>query len=185
MLVACCILAVVSAMAAPMMKNMLSFYRLSGDAHDVFNNLAVAKMRAASDFTKTRLYVDLAAKSARVEVWQKTGTPAWTAEAESTTLSQNDSFGYGGAITPPPNSQTTIGQAPACLNNSGVAIANTACVLFNSRGLPVDSTGSPTGTDAIYISDGATLYGITIAATGLPRLWRAEPIVAAPSWVLQ
>jgi len=185
MLVVCCIVAVVVAMAAPLMGNMMSYYRLSGDANNVFNILAVAKMRAASDFTKTRLYVDLSAKSARVEVWQKTSS-TWSAEAETTTLSQNDSFGYGIAVTPPPNTQGTIGQSSQCLNNAGTAIGSTACILFNSRGLPVDSTGTPIGTNAIYIKDNVnTVYGITVAATGLPRLWRAQPVAANPSWVLQ
>ena len=30
----------------------------------------------------------------------------------------------------------------ACKNNAGVDIANTACVMFNSRGVPIDSTGT-------------------------------------------
>jgi Tfp pilus assembly protein FimT len=185
MLVACCIIAVVAAMASPMMTNMLAYYRLSGDANNVFNTLAVAKMRAASDFTKTRLYVNISASSAHVEVWQKTSS-TWSTEAESTTLSSNDAFSYGIVTTPPPNTQGTIGQSAQCLNNAGTAIGGTACVLFNSRGLPVDTSGTPIGTNAIYLKDSTnTIYAITIAATGLPRLWRAQPIAASPSWVLQ
>jgi Tfp pilus assembly protein FimT len=185
MLVTCCIIAVVAAMATPLIGNMMSYYRLSGDANNVFNTLAVAKMRAASDFTKTRLYVDLSAESARVEVWDKTSS-TWSAEAETTTLSQNDAFGFGIATTPPANTQGTIGQSSQCLNNAGTAMSGTACVVFNSRGLPVDSSGTPIATNAIYIKDNVnTVYAITIAATGLPKLWRAQPVAASPTWVLQ
>jgi hypothetical protein len=85
-----------------------------------------------------------------------------------------------------PNTQGTVGQASQCLNNAGTAIGGTACIVFNSRGLPIDSTGAPIGTNAIYIKDNVnTIYAITVAATGLPKLWRAQPIAASPSWVQQ
>ena len=63
-------------------------------------------------------------------------------------------------------------------------VANTACIVFNSRGIPVDSTGSPYGNDAIYVTDGSAVYGITIAATGFIRTWRTL-YSAYPSWTLQ
>ena len=65
-----------------------------------------------------------------------------------------------------------------------VAVANTACIIFNSRGLPVDATGSPFGNDAIYITDSTAVYGITVAATGFVRLWRTN-YTSTPSWSLQ
>ena len=44
------------------------------------------------------------------------------------------------------------------------AIANTACIMFNSRGVPIDSTFAPTGDDALYVTDGMAVYGVTVAA---------------------
>jgi hypothetical protein len=76
----------------------------------------------------------------------------WTVEGGNTSLSSAVTFGYGSISSAPPP-QTTIGQAPACNDNAGNAIANTACIIFNSRGVPVDAAGAPTAIDAIYLTD--------------------------------
>ena len=84
----------------------------------------------------------------------------------------------------PLNTQAPIGQAPPCVTRLGAAIANTSCILFNSRGIPVDSAGAPpavgapTGNDAIYLTDGTAVFGVTISATGLIKLWRTNPRAA-------
>ncbi len=183
------IIGVISAIAVPMMKNTVGDFRLSGDARGLANATSLAKLRAASDFSQARLYVDLGAKSFHVETWNKTGA-AWAAEGGTTTLSMNDTFSFGVVGTAPPNSQATIGPASACVTAAGAAIGGTACILFNSRGIPVDpagappAVGAPTGNDAVYITDGTAVFGITLSATGLIKLWRTNP-TATPSWVLQ
>ncbi len=176
------VIGVISAIAVPMFGNAIANFRLSGDAHSVSNSLALAKMRAASNFSRVRLYVDVGSNSYHLESWNKTSSQ-WTVEGGSTYLSNNVSFGFGTVGTPPPNTQATIAQAPQCTDNAGVAIGNTACLMFNSRGVPIDSTFSPTAVDAVYLTDGTAVYGITVAATGMIRLWRTPP-VATPSWVV-
>ena len=114
---------------------------------------------------------------------------AWVTEGGTNMLSSTVSFSPGPVASPPPNTQTTIGQAPACLTSPAppavpAPIANTACVIFNSRGIPIDTTGSPTGLDAIYVTDGTAVYGITIAATGFIRTWQAN-YQSTASWTLQ
>ena len=175
------IVGVISAMAAPMMANTLGYFRLSGDARSVSNSAAVAKMRAASVFSRVRLYVDLSTNSHHIETWNKT-TSHWTAEGGSTSLSSRVSFSFGSVGTPPPNTQATIGQASACRDDMGVAIGNTACLMFNSRGVPIDSTFAPT-VDALYLTDGTAVYSVTVVATGMIRLWRTPP-VSTPTWVV-
>ncbi len=182
---------VIAAIAVPMMKNSLGDFRLSGDARGLTNAVSLAKLRAASNFSQTRLYVDLDAQSFHVETWQKTAVPAnWVTEGGIAKLSANDTFSFGAVGAAPLNTQATIGQASACVNNAGAVIGNTACVLFNSRGIPVDpagappAVGAPTGNDAVYITDGTAVYGVTISATGLTKLWRTNP-TATPSWALQ
>jgi len=49
------IIGALSAIAAPMFNNAIKSFRLSGDAHGVSNATAVAKMRAASDFSRVRV----------------------------------------------------------------------------------------------------------------------------------
>ena len=177
------LIGVIAAIAVPLFGNAIANFRLSGDARSVSNAAAVAKMRAASNFSRVRLYVELDTKQHHLQTWDKTALH-WTTEGGNTALSTGVSFSYGVVTTAPPNTQTTIGQAPACTDDAGVAIGNTACIMFNSRGVPIDSLYAPTGSDALYLTDGAAVYALTIAATGMLRTWRALP-VASPVWVPQ
>ena len=174
-------LAITSAMAAfalPTVGTTLRTFRISGDARGLSNSIAVTKIRAASAFSQARLYVDLAGGTSHVETWQKTGVPGWVAESGLTALSTGVSYGFIVANAPP-NTQVAIAQAPACRNDAGEVIGNTACIIFNSRGVPVDSAGAPIATDALYITDGTNVYAVTAAATGLTRLWKTQAAVTA------
>jgi hypothetical protein len=64
-----------------------------------------------------------------------------------------------------------------------VDIGNTACIVFNSRGIPVDPVGAPIGRNALYITDGTGVYGTTLTATPLVRLWWSP--VGRDAWVEQ
>ena len=180
----CALTGIISAMALPMMSKTASNFRLSGGASGLSSAASLAKLRAASAFTQARLYVDLTANGFHVETWRKTGMPAWVTEGGTTTLPSQNTFSFGVVSSAPPNSQDAIAQAPACRDNAGNLIGNTACILFNSRGIPVDSTGAPTAVDALYVTDGTAVYGLTLSANGLIKLWRTNP-TATPSWVQQ
>ena len=138
-------------------------------------------MRAAANFTRVRLFVNLGDGTHVIETWDK-DADSWVAEGGYSYLSSGVSFGYGIVATPPPDTQATIGQASACLDDDDNPIGNTACVMFNSRGIPIDSTLAATGDGAIYLTDGAAVYGVTVAATGMLKMWRTLPVVT-PSWV--
>jgi prepilin-type N-terminal cleavage/methylation domain-containing protein len=180
------LIGIISAIAVPQLTNSLAYFRLSGDARSVSNAIAVTKMRAASTFSKTRLYVSLTGKWHRVESADTSSPPHWTVEGGQTYLSSNSVFGFGVVGTPPPSTQAAINQATPCKDNTGTAIANTACVIFNSRGVPVDGTTTftPTADDAVYVTDGSAVYGVTVAATGMIRMWKTQP-TASPTWLLQ
>jgi type IV pilus assembly protein PilA len=186
MMMVVAIIGVLAAITVPMSGNALRFLKVSGDARSLSNATAVAKMRAAAKFTQSRLYVDITGKTYYIQTYDK-ATSAWINETGTTSLSSTVSFGYGPVSAPPSNTQTAIGQAPLCMNTAvspAVAVSNTACIIFNSRGLPVDATGSPFGDDAIYITDSTAVYGITVAATGFVRLWRNN-YTSTPSWSQQ
>ena len=109
------LIGVISAIAVPMFGNSLADFRVSGDARSVSNAIALAKMRAASNFSRVRLYVDLSARTHTIRVvGQGRDLGRWTTEGGSTALSTGVSFSYGVVTTAPPNTQTTIGQAPQC-----------------------------------------------------------------------
>jgi prepilin-type N-terminal cleavage/methylation domain-containing protein len=176
---------VIGAIAVPQLTNSIAYFRLSGDARSVSNAIALTKMRAASNFSKTRLYVSLGGRWHRLERADASTPPHWTVDGGTTYLSTNTAFGYGVVSTPPPSTQGTIGEALPCKDNTGTDIANTACVIFNSRGVPIDSSGSSTSLHAVYLTDGtASVYGVTVAATGMIRMWQTR-LLATPQWTLQ
>jgi hypothetical protein len=107
-------------------------------------------------------------------------------------LSGSDRFGYGVVGSAPTSTQVTIGQSGSCLTSAGVAISDTACIVFNSRGVPItpkttgppDGTETPLATNAVYLTDDSAVYGATVSATGLIRLWNTKP-TATPAWTQQ
>jgi prepilin-type N-terminal cleavage/methylation domain-containing protein len=179
---------VIAAMAVPMMSNTIGNFRLSGDAHSVASAMALAKLRAASNFSQARLFVDLTARTFHVETLQKAPV-AWVTDGGSTTLSTGVIFGFGAIAAPPLNTQALIGQSSPCVTTAGAAMANTACILYNSRGIPVDpsgpapNVGAPTPNDALYVTDGTAVYGLTLSATGQSKLYRTN--ISPASWSLQ
>ena len=184
MLAVTAVMGTLAAIAVPMVGNVLANFRIAGDARTLSNSLSLARMHAAANFSHTRLYVDLSTNTYRTEI--KTGTSAWTSLGQTVTLSGTDSFGFGSVTAAPPNTQAAIGQATQCLDNASppVAVDNTACVIFNSRGVPIDTANAPTAEYALYVTDGGAVIGATISATGAIRLWRTSA-TSTPAWVQQ
>jgi Tfp pilus assembly protein FimT len=151
----------IAAIAIPQAVKTLRAFRASSDARNIATQLALVKMRAANSFTQARLNCDTTANSCRVEICTSKGTSTcntFTAEGGPVTLSTGMSFGFG-SITTAAGTQTTI--------------QNTAQILFNSRSLPVDSTGAPTGNYALYLTDqSGNTYAVTVYASGRIAVWR-------------
>jgi prepilin-type N-terminal cleavage/methylation domain-containing protein len=183
MLIVVALTGVIAAIAIPMMGNTLGFFRLSGDARNLSNAIALSKMRAASVFSRVRVYIDRGNRTFHMETWD-TATNKWVAETGTTSLSQGVVFSFLGVTDPPPNTQGTIAEAQTCRDNAGNPVLNTSCVIFNSRGTPIDAVTAAPLVDAVYITDNTAVYGITIAATGMVRTWKTPPN-ATPTWVLQ
>lgn len=180
------IMGVVSAMAIPMMANGVGFYRLDGDARGLKNAVSTARLQAAANFAETRLFLDYTVSGYHLETKASSAAP-WVPQGGVTYLSSfNEAYGFGVVATPAPNAPAPIAEPGACLNNATppVQIANTSCLVFNSRGIPIDGTGAPTGANAFYLTDGTTVYGLTVSATSSITLWRTKAI-AVPTWVAQ
>ena len=109
---------VIAGIAAPMAGNLVGNFRLSGDARSIWNAVSQAKLRAASDFTKARVFVDLNANAFHIEIWQKTGTPGWVTEGGVTFLNSADALGFGVVAAPPPHTQPATPQAPTSLDSN-------------------------------------------------------------------
>lgn len=155
------ILLVIAAIAVPQMDSAVQSYRASSSAHSIASQLALAKMRAADDFTQTQLNCNLAGNSCQLQVCTSKGASTcntFSAEGGPVLLPEGTSFGFG-AITTPAGTQT--------------AIQNTAQITFNSRGIPIDNTGALTGSDALYVTDQeGDAYAVTLYASGKVETWR-------------
>ena len=176
------VVGVVSAIALPVTGSSLAAHRFRADGQALSNLVGLAKMRAASQFSRGRVFANLATGAYGVQIWNKT-TAAWTTEGGVRQTSRGVTFGFGALAAPPPNTQAAIGFAAACRDDDGAVMANTACIVFNSRGIPIDNAGAPTGGNALYLTDGTGVYAVTVTATPLVRFWWSRAQAAA--WVEQ
>lgn len=173
---------IISAMALPKVMTMIQNLRTSGDASSLNSAILLAKMSAASDFARARVYVDLSANTFHVEVYTS-GDTQWRTPGGTQSLSKNVTFGYG-SLTSAPSGVASLTQAPACLEKDMLAsntYPNTACIMFNSRGIPVDNSMVATPNDAIYVTDGQSVTGVTVSATGLTKVWRTD--ASGANWI--
>src|SRR5687768_15734276 len=86
------------AITVPMSGNAIRYLKLSGDAREISNATAVAKMRAAAKFTQSRLYIDITGRAFYVQTFDKASS-TWTTEGGSTSLSSTVTFGFGPVAT--------------------------------------------------------------------------------------
>jgi len=182
-MVAMMIMAVLMVAVVPSLFRTRADLRLKGDGRGIAQAVGVTKMRAAARFTRARLFVDLANRAYYPQIWD-TATNTWVTEDMTSSLSQGVSFGFAGLDTPPTGTQNAIQQSNACTDAAGAAIPNTACIAFNSRGIPINpANGSPQGGNAFYITDGTAVFATTVTATPLVRLWWSPANTVA--WVQQ
>src|SRR5262245_24585116 len=121
-LIAIMILGVVSVAVIPQTYLTAADIKLRGDAQAISQMIGLAKMRAAAQFTRERLYVDLSGRRFKLQHWDKTGA-AWVDDTAYSELSSGISFSYGSVTAPPSNTQDALSQSPLCTNNSNNTIS--------------------------------------------------------------
>jgi Tfp pilus assembly protein FimT len=191
---------VITTIAIPGYIKISAYLRAAGDLRSINGLTALAKMRAAADFTHARVFADKNGGTFQLEVWNKTGNGGagcWFADVDTTkacltyssgrpsgpvtTLAQGDTFGFGTLTAGPTASQATPTWAPACLDNSNSSLGNgTACIVFNSRGIPIDNTGAPISTGALYLTNKTVVNAVTVSATGSIQSWSSP--AGSASW---
>jgi Tfp pilus assembly protein FimT len=168
---------VVIGTSIPTVASVVRSYRATGDASNISSQLVQTRMRAAAGSTRARLRFGLAAKTYQMEIYNRT-TGQFQTEGGVFHLSGRNAYGFGD-VPAPAGTQATIGQADACTDASGNPIAQTACIAFNSRSIPVDSSGAVTSNAAIYLTDGSGGYfSVTASPSGRLNSWR----YTTPSW---
>ena len=199
MLVVIAISVIITVIAVPTYLNTTAYLRVAGDLRALNGITAQAKMRAAANFTHARVFADLNGNTYQLQVWNKTGA-CWVVDSDRTNtcvtysssapsgavlnLSQGVTYGFGSLSSGPTPGQATIAQASPCRNDANTSdIANTACVVFNSRGIPIDSSNSPIATGAFYVTNGTVVNAVTVSATGSIQAWTSPK--ASPHWAGQ
>jgi Tfp pilus assembly protein FimT len=152
------------------LQSFLRAYRVGADARAIASQLSLARMRASSAFTQARVHVDADARTYQIELDNKAPRGTFVLEGGTHALSAEVNLGYEG-ISTPAGEQTTIAQTPD--------------VIFNSRGIPVDGTGTPTPNTAIYLTNGNGLqYAVTVSQTGRVTVWQwLQQSTNPPAWV--
>jgi Tfp pilus assembly protein FimT len=188
----------ITAMAVPQYVRTTAYLRVAGDLRSINGLTALAKMRSAANFTHARTYIDLTANAYHLEVWNKAGNAGagcWQTDGDRANactvigtspvfnLSRGDTFGTGGLTSGPSAAQQpTIPAQAACqaINGGNGTIGSTQCIVFNSRGIPIDNTGSPLATGAFYLTNGTVVNAVTVSATGSIQTWSSP--VATANW---
>jgi type IV pilus assembly protein PilA len=192
------VIGIVAAMAIPNWLRVQKNARIAGDAHGLSEALSIAKMRAAANFTQSRvfLYTGTSNPYFRIDVWNKTSN-CWVPDGLSTSgcitttgttntetfLSTGVSAGFG-TVSTAPDLMTTVqqGSTAGCLqggtgpSTGGTAITNAACIQFNSRGYPSSNTGA-----GLYLTDGMRVFSSTANAMGLVHTY-GTAATGTPSW---
>lgn len=178
------VLSILSAFAVPMVASTTTGIKLRDSSNQIADLIGLAKLRATSEFSRSRLYVDLGAETYVLQTLDA-DTGDWVNEQAAISLPSGIDFGWGRLEVAPPNTQDDdIPKfAAECINKDKEAIEKTACIMFNSRGIPIDKDNSPLGGNAFYLTDGTGVRAITVTATPLIRRWWSS--AAKPNWVRQ
>lgn len=176
------VLGVLAGFAVPMLASTTSGVKLRDQAETLSNLVSLAKMRATAQFSRSRVRVDLSAETYVLQLWDSDAA-TWVNDGAVVTLPSGVDFGFGKLDEPPPNAQDDIEFAAECTDDEGDPIDKTACINFNSRGIPIDVLGVPVGGNAFYLTDGIGVRAITVTTTPLIRNWWSS--AAAPGWIRQ
>lgn len=153
---------IIAAMALLGLRSAQRGYRAPGDARALANQLQVAKMKAASSFTRVRLNADLVNGTYQLETLDR-ATNNWNADGAALLLTQGVTYSFGAAPRVPP------ALPPAA------PLAQNEPIIFNTRGMPVDNNGNPVGTYALYVTDDERhTFAVTITASGQVQVWRLD-----------
>ena len=146
----------------PQIQSMVHAYALAEAGREIAGQISLVRMRATAVFAPARMVVNTAAGSYQNEICTTKnpttgGCSIWTAESGTQHLPSGISFGHG-SISIPASPQTTIGQA--------------STIIFNARGITINTENNPTTNDALYLTNIWGQYcAVTVDAGGKPTIW--------------
>jgi len=106
------VMMVLAAITIPMVSAASSNVKLHDQADNISNYVGLAKMRATARFSRARVYLDIAARTYVLQVFNQ-GAGAWANDTSVTTLPTGISFSFGDLDAPPTNTQPSQKPSPA------------------------------------------------------------------------
>jgi prepilin-type N-terminal cleavage/methylation domain-containing protein len=143
-------------------SHQLQYEQLTGDARGLAHQISLARMRAGTDYTWAQISVNSSETPNSYTLQLCTvkgasGCTTFSTEGGTQYLSAGDSFGFGSS------SGAAGGQTTA---------AQTSQLIFNSRGIPIDTTGAPTANDTIYLADtSGRAMAVSVTLSGHVKVW--------------
>lgn len=181
--------AIVVGFAVPSAMRALKDFRLHSDASSLSSYINALRMRAASQYTPYRLDVDPTASTYVIEQLQPVAyNPLGTAASATYTSFSTASYEMGTqyfsqGVTVSNCLPASISTRPAPVTADPSSCSGTFQLYFNTRGSPVDNTGSSlsSGGVAVYLTNADGLVdAVTVSAGGAVQTWNWS--VSASEW---
>ncbi len=162
-MVAVVLLLLFAALTVPSLTTALNAWQLNADARKISTTLMSAKLRTTSQATRYRVHFDVPNNSFNCQRFNRTtGNYVDIADESAVTLSDGIS-----------NSGIRL-TADSPSGPTGFPTTSSEFIIFNSRGIPVDNGGVPTGDNVIYLSNSSTSYAVTVSQVGRIQLWKLD-----------
>jgi len=162
-MVAVVLLLLFAALTVPSLTTALNAWQLNADARKISTTLMSAKLRTTSQATRYRVHFDVPNNSFNCQRFNRTtGNYVDIADESAVTLSDGIS-----------NSRIRL-TADSPSGPTGFPTTSSEFVIFNSRGIPVDNGGVPTGANVVYLSNSSTSYAVTVSQVGRIQLWKLD-----------
>ena len=184
---------VVTAMALPSLLNFQRSYRVHSDSGALAAYMSAVRVRAASQYTPYSLNVDPTASTYVMEQLTQTtynpfGTPgSVTYASQSPAVYESGTQYFDQELRIYNCRPTGIATYPPPVTADPGTCTGTFKFYFNTRGLPVDNTGSSlssTGGVAVYIQGQSGLIdAITVSAGGAIQSWNYSP--STSTWIMR
>jgi len=184
------VIGIIAAMALPQALNSLNNYRVHSDASEIAGYLNVERMRAASQAAPYALDVN-GSTYAIEQLTPLTYNPLAT-PTSTTYTSQNPAvYDFGTQYLAPEDTITNCLPSGVSVYPIPVTANPGTCgtpfqIYFNTRGLPVDSSGNAlaSGGMAIYLTNtNGMVDAVTVSSGGAVQVWNWVPRSSA--WALR
>lgn len=170
------IVMIAAAIAVPQLASSLRSYRAASDTRALSSQIALARMRAANKFTRTR--VRLSGTSYIVEIQNNAPAPCDTAtwvneatNAATPTISATTG-GLNNLSSQVSFSTTNVPTAAPPLTGAPTQPASNI-IYFNSQGIPVNCSGNPVAGFSVYLTNTAgDFYAATVFPSGKVSSWK-------------